>query len=324
MPSNWLNKILSHQVTPPEGVWMNIANELDNEDENISKELKTKMLAYETTPPAEVLGNIFNELEKAEKQLTPAFAERIYNYKEEAPVNTWKNISKELDKSESKIIPLNNRKTGKAIYFRMAAAASVIAIIATTIWLSTIKKNDVEPQTAAVMPIGKQTVTPNADKEKTTLPAADTRGKNAAKENVILSLGKEKTTTQNVNAYVKGNQVEDLAQNPKNIHNEKLQNANGETPMDIALLNTPNTYISITGPDGQAIKVSSKFSNLIGYLTGKNNDTQENLDIIIEESAKWKKIFASWRDKMTNNSVAPSVSNFMDIIALSEILEEKK
>ncbi|WP_462254426.1 hypothetical protein [Ferruginibacter sp.] len=330
MSTNWLNKILSHQVTPPEGVWVNITNELDKENETAATDFKTKMLAFETTAPDKVLVNIFNTLDEEEKQSSTSFAERLYNYNAEAPADAWKNIASELDKSETKIVPLqNNKKNQKVIYFRMAAAASVIAIIATTIWLSSNTKDDAINSTASsVTPQSQQPNTPVAGTEKTTLPASDTQEKKLAKEQTAYNPAKKTTPAQTQEAfvadYVKGNKGEDLAQDPAIGNKEKLQTANGETPMDIALMNTPNTYISITGPDGQTIKVSSKFSNLIGYLTDKNPELQENLDVIIKESAKWKNTFAIWRDKMTNNVVAPSLSNFMDIMELSNVLEEKK
>ncbi len=125
-------------------------------------------------------------------------------------------------------------------------------------------------------------------------------------------------------AYVKGNAPIELAQMPKVEFTQMLQDVNGETPMDISLMNAPNSYISVTGPDGQSVKVSSKFSNLINLLNDKNPAAVENIDIIISESAKWRSTFANWREKMTNNSIAPSISNFMDIIELSKMLESKK
>ena len=329
MPTNWLNKILSHQVTPPEGVWVNITNELDKENEATATDFKTKMLAFETTAPDKVLVNIFNTLDKKEQSST-SFAERLYNYNAEAPTDAWKNIVLELDKSETKIVPLqNNKKNQKVIYFRMAAAASVIAIIATTIWLNSIKKDDANNSTtSSITSQSQQPNTPVAGTEKTTLPAFDTQEKKLAKEQTAYNPAKKTTPAQTeetlVADYVKGNKAEDLVQDPATASKEKLQSANGDTPMDIALMNTPNTYISITGPDGKTIKVSSKFSNLIGYINDKNPELQENLDVIIKESAKWKTTFAKWRDKMTNNAVAPSLSNFMDIIELSNVLEEKK
>jgi hypothetical protein len=117
--------------------------------------------------------------------------------------------------------------------------------------------------------------------------------------------------------------MNDLAQSPVTASTEKLQNENGDTPMDISLMNTGNAYISITGPDGQPVKVSSKLSSLVGYLSNSDVNTRENLDVIIQESAKWRAIFSAWRNKMANNALAPSLSNFMDIIELSEILENK-
>ncbi len=330
MPTNWLNKILSHQVTPPEGVWVNITNELDKENETAATDFKIKILAFETTAPDKVLVNIFNTLDEEEQQSSTSFTERLYNYNAEAPADAWKNIASELDKSETKIVPLqNNKKNQKVIYFRMAAAASVIAIIATAIWLSSNKKDDsINSIASSVTPQSRQTNTPVAGTEKTTLPASDTQEKKLTKEQTAYNPAKKATPAQTqetpVADYVKGNKAEDLAQDPAIGNKERLQSANGETPMDIALMNTPNTYISITGPNGQTIKVSSKFSNLIGYLTDKNPELQENLDVIIKESAKWKNTFAKWRDKMTNNVVAPSLSNFMDIMELSNVLEEKK
>jgi Ca2+-binding EF-hand superfamily protein len=332
MPDNWLNKIRSHQATPPQGVWMHIANELDKENETEAVDLKTKMYNYQSIPPSNVLANIFATLDKDDAQATTSFNERMYNYQQEAPANAWQNIINELDKSEAKIVPLtNNKKNLKAIYFRMAAAASVIAVIATTVWFS--NRNTDNPTSSnpivSVTPEIKQPVTAEVKKENTALPASDPQEKKSTQEKTIAQTNVKKTAPlpvadNSVPNYVKGNTTNDLADNPATANKEKLQDVNGNTPNDIALMNTPNSYISVTGPDGQSVKVSAKFSNLIGYLTDNSADTKENIDVIISESAKWRKIFAGWREKMTNNSVAPSISNFMDIISLSEILEDKK
>jgi hypothetical protein len=346
MSNNWLTKIRSYQATPPEGVWMRIASDLDKQKETPAVTLKTKMYNYQSTPPSNVLANIFATLDEDEKQVSISFTERMYNYKQQAPASAWQNIIIELDKSEAKIVTLTNtNKKGKAIYFKMAAAASVIAVIATTVWLSS--RNTVNPTgnnpiasiTPAIEPPVTATVkteqntTPanNNSKENTALPTSDPQEKKQTQEKITqteVKTVKEKiaslTTATNVRDYVKSNPTFTLADDPAKSSNEKLQNTHGETPMDIALMNTPNNYISVTGPDGQSVKVSAKFSNLIGYLTGNSADTQENIDVIISESAKWRKIFAGWREKMTNNSVAPSIANFMDIINLSEVLEAKK
>lgn len=89
-------------------------------------------------------------------------------------------------------------------------------------------------------------------------------------------------------------------------------------------MNTPNNYVSFIGPNGQEVKVSSKFSNLLGYMDGKEPESEEYLDKIINESNFWRGKFKTWRNKMINNNVAPSPSNFMDIIELSKLLQEDK
>ncbi len=328
MPSNWLYKILNHQVTPPQGVWKNITRQLDKDENNAANDVKTKLLAFETAPPKNVLTNIFNALDKDEEQVS--FKDKMYHFQQDAPPKAWQNIISELQKEETKIVSLkDNKKNPKVIFFRMAAAASVIAIITTAIFLVTRNSaKDANNLTASVTPQSKQQKTFDAAAEKTTLPASATQEKKLPSNNFVNPKVKKATpfTEEKIFAtdYLQGNQPEDFALNPANEKVEKLQTVSGETPMDIALMNTPNAYISITGPDGQPLKVSAKFSSVINFLNDRSPEAQENIDVIIKESAKWKATFAKWREKMTNNMVAPSLYNFMDIIELSDVLEEKK
>lgn len=318
MSINWINKILSHEETPPLGVWMNIANKLDKDEQENESSLTTKILAYQAEPPTIALVNIFNTLDKEEE--THNYVTRLYNHQEEPPVLVWENIAAQLnDEDRGAVVPFENKKNNvRALYIKIAAAAAILTIVVTTVLLKSKEKPaNINEPVAAVTPQSQHNETPKVDTEKTTLPASDSH------ENMITPAEKKSTAEGAlVIDYVKGNETIPLAPNPAEANKEKLQNSKGETPQDISLMNTPNTYISIAGPDGQTVKVSSKFSNLINYLTG--DDTEENLDVIIKESAKWKATFAAWRDKMTNNVVAPSFGNFMDIIELSKILEEKK
>ena len=318
MSDNWINKILSHEETPPKGVWMNIANKLDKDEQENDSNLTTKILAYEAEPPATALVNIFNALDKEEE--THNYVTRLYNHQEKPPALAWENIAAQLnDEDRAAVVPFENKKNNvRALYIKTAAAAAILTVVVTTVLLkSNEKPANINESVAAVTPQSQQNTTPKVDTEKTTLPVSDSH------ENIINPAQNKSTVEEAlVIDYVKGNETAPLALNPAEANKEKLQNSKGETPQDITLMNTPNTYISVTGPDGQTVKVSSKFSNLISYLTGDN--TEENLDLIIKESAKWKTIFAAWRDKMTNNVVAPSFGNFMDIIELSKVLEEKK
>jgi|GEM_PF-6746967 hypothetical protein len=74
-------------------------------------------------------------------------------------------------------------------------------------------------------------------------------------------------------------------------------------------------YITVAGPNGDAVKVSSKLSGLTAYIADNKNEANVDNDF-------WKSKFKSWRDKMSQNDIAPSLTNFMDVVALSKIVRE--
>jgi hypothetical protein len=74
-------------------------------------------------------------------------------------------------------------------------------------------------------------------------------------------------------------------------------------------------YIIVAGPNGDAVKVSSKLSGLTAYIADNKNEANVDNDF-------WKSKFKSWRDKMSQNDIAPSLTNFMDVVALSKIVKE--
>lgn len=326
MGSNWLNRIRQHTATPPEGAWDNIAGYLDNDDTAVAC-FAAKLTAFEITAPAAAQKNIFALLDAAEE--STSFEQRVYHHEVTAPTAVWPAIETALDKKEAKIVSLeSHKKNKKIIFFRAAAAAIFIAVLAVTAWLMS-NRGDSGIREIAALPLQNQTATaPVSPTKKINLPSAETQEeKNTAAGNNTITQSKTPSTAVIPPAaptYIQQAEMPVLAQNPVNGKKDKLQTITGEIPEDISLISTPNSYISITGPDGQSVRVSSKFSTLISYLTEKNPEIQENLDIIIKESAQWRATFAKWRDKMTNNVIAPSLSNFMDIIELSNVLEEKK
>lgn len=328
MQNNWLHKILNYKATPPDGVWKDIANKLDAED-NDSSDIAAKMNAIEAAPPPSAFTAIFNELDKEnnnEENLSST--EKLYQYAETPPSGTWENITAALDKNEAVVIPINSKKNNTKFIYRIAAAASLIAIIIVTALLF-IKKDATEVSSVVVNTPKNNVTKPITETNNNTASLPDTTTDQNTNVTVALNPIRKKNTqdsvidTYNID-YVKNNTVPDLATKPDAGNKEMLTDNTGKIPMDIGLMNAPNTYVSITGPDGQSVKVSSKFSNLIQYFKGTNPDTVENIDIIISESAKWRSTIAGWKDKMANNAVAPSLGNFMDIIELSKVLENKK
>lgn len=312
--------MMDYEVSPPEQAWTDIAQKLDQDDKESAEEaLKLKMLTYEEIPPITVFNRTFQELDKENIQQEPLYISKLRQYEENAPADTWKNIAAQLD--EEKIIPLI-RKQGnvKQLYIKLSVAASIIALILLFIWPA--KQNTYNAPVTAKEPQASNPAEIHTEHFITDSP--NTLSSKTASNNIKNNSNQLSKKNYSENKYANSNSSDALAQDPSLFNNEKLQNAKGIAPMDIAFINPPNTYISITGADGQTIKVSSKFSNLINYLLPENAGTKENIDFIIEESAKWKKTFAEWKDKMTSNSIAPDFSNFMDIIELSKVVEDKQ
>ncbi|MBP6431140.1 MAG: hypothetical protein KA319_05185 [Ferruginibacter sp.] len=293
MSQNLKDKMLNYPEAPPKGIWDSIAFELDKEVNNNSVPVAKKLEAYEVTPPSFI----------------------------------WEKIEEELDKDGAKIIELKP-KTKVFSFYKLAAAASVLLLITTSIFIFTNnKKTEVE------QPIASKTntttnnnntasVTPNTKSNTTALPTSDTQEKNIVNKTTVAT--KKDVSTKVEEEIIATNPSMDLATNPFENKTEKLVAKNGDVPENIDLVSTPNTYLTITGPNGQSIKISSKFSKQLGLFTESDPDKMENIDFIIKESAMWRNKIASWRKKMTTTDVSPSMYNFMDIIELSEKIKTDK
>jgi hypothetical protein len=69
----------------------------------------------------------------------------------------------------------------------------------------------------------------------------------------------------------------------------------------------------VTAPNGEHVRISSKFSDAVTSLIGG-----DNVDYF------WKSRFDSWKSKlMTNPSFIPSAGNFLDIAELKDLLKEQ-
>jgi hypothetical protein len=299
MFKNWKNKILNHEETPPKGVWDSISAKMDEEDAVHLPGFVSKLNAYEVAPP-------------------PA---------------AWDNIANTLD--DEKVVAVN-RKNPKLIilYRRVAVAASVLLIITTAILLN--NKKAPHKQDAIAKNIQQEKPVPVINTVPPTVTDTITRSHPFEKSTIALHTEKKKANilspNEDINAskdidpidYAKTEAVP-LTNDPFANNKEKIRNSNGTIVMDLDQLGAPNTYvITSLGPNGEERRVSSKIAAYIGYLNDKSPDTEEYLDKIIKESSIWKARLKQWSDKLINNSVSPSFSNYLDVFELSNLLSEKK
>ena len=255
--------------------------------------------------------------------------DRIYDHEEMPPKGMWDSIAKELDKRDkpkAKVITLSK--------VRWAVAATVaIAVTVTAIYVFKSSSHD---ETMVAVETKKDTNTnasSSAQKNNSTVvqQPIDAEPKTSI---AVIPVVKKKTNQlqkkENATDFtlpenidlITANNIQNVIKDPITSDKTKLKNISGETSDDIALMDAPNSYVSFLGPNGQEVKVSSKFANIIGIM--RNGDNQEYLDKVISESAYWKEKFSKWRNKMAETGVSPSPLNFFDIIELTKLLSEEK
>ena len=217
---------------------------------------------------------------------------RLYNYEVTPPEGVWSAIAAELDREGTKVIPLS-RKKSNTIYY--VAAASVAVILLAVIFFKRPEK-----------PAAGQLVTA-PDKTKVDSGVNNTH--------TIISVPvEEKIVAKND----KKSEQEDVAENrvPKNGstpgENHKTIKKHESAGDDLIAGNT-SRYITIEGPQGQPVKVSSKMAMLI-----------DSSDQRTPPKPIWNKKINEWREIMKGNTLAPTPGNFLDIIELTKTLKDHK
>lgn len=212
---------------------------------------------------------------------------RMYNYEAAPPEGVWESIAAELDRNEAKVIPINKKKD--YTFYYIAAASVALILFCLVFFMNKSSTTDEKLLTTDGLP-------------------SDTSLNN----NFIMTVPvDEKNTVKNIDTAVL------LAQNKfqKGGPNQKESNdTKNDTADDSNLIanNTPR-YIIIEGPQGQAIKVSSKMAMLI--------DSSETK---VATKPIWNKKIDEWREIMKSNTLAPTPGNFLDIVELTKSLKDNK
>lgn len=209
---------------------------------------------------------------------------KIYDYEATPPEGVWKAIAAELDRNEARVVPMGKKKN-KTFYY--LAAASVVIIIFTLLFLTNRSADS-----------DKQFTSSNK-------PQADT----GVKTNVIITVPIDDRSTLKNNDLLTKNKVQ---KNESNQKQNKLQK-NTEVADNNLLASNTSRYITIEGPQGQPVKVSSKMALLI--------DSSETK---ISSKPIWNKKINEWREIMKGNTLAPTPGNFLDIVELTRSLKDNK
>lgn len=334
---DWQNRIYHATVEPPVESWQQIAAQLDAAPSSQTA-WQERVYQYEAAPPADAWQAVAEMLDK--QAANTDWDARLYNHQTEPPAAVWAYISAQLDTGDTDTAPvvsISQKPARNKSIFRIAAAAIILLGFAgTALWTMRERFFGESSQSVAT-----NTITPTAQPPvaNTTTPFASTD--NLAQADAIAeaaatqpnyaiaakNTGKKRPTASKVTTtiapleYITHNEMAFLPTDAVFTNTNKLPNERGQTVVEINGMDAPvSSYINISGPDGQSIRVSAKFANLLGYLND-GPDQEERLDRIIKESAFWKATFRQWREKMIDADAAPSLSNFMGLLEMVKVLQ---
>jgi len=294
------------------------------------------------TPPPGAWPAIEDRLQKEFDPEETVVAQKLDDFAVMPPVAAWENIAAALPTEKTPV--LQPAKVMKLPYrrVRMLAAAAVIGLVGLIAWYFlnyeesvTGTGNSVVKQNQAVAPSTQNKPAPVIDND---LPVPETADNNPDEQ--LAQKTSEPATryaSQQVSTRPSGYMVYRFDDQPMatvagmpeeegirftaNVSPEVeaplIRDANGKIILDKRLITSPdNCYITITGPNGEQTRISSKFLDIIPSLNAETAQPSTYFDFMMQENS-WQSRFRDWKNKMT-------ATNIFDILELKELLQENQ
>ncbi|MGN6419355.1 MAG: hypothetical protein ACTHMC_17785, partial [Pseudobacter sp.] len=297
------------EVAPPEGSWNQLSARLDTE---------------------------FNQAEQRVAQKLEASAM-------EPPAGLWSSIAESLpfpfEPSAEEAVPA--RKPARVIsvpLWKVAVAAAVFIVLSYGGWYlfrtpsGSLTAGD-QPPVVATNPAQAQASTvPSGSASTLNMPpsiAQQLPDRKSAPLPVNHRNSTATTTTDNSNILTENEQQDLPSTDPNLVRAEEvvkevvsvpakaIRDASGKMVMDMNLITTPgNHYVTVTAPNGEQTRMSRKFLPVLTFLnTGADNGQfSTGLKQKIQELKK---------QLLQQASFVPSATNFLDIMELKELLQDK-
>jgi len=270
------------------------------------------MYNYEVTPPA----NSWEKIKLALNEEPNEFPERLRQYEVKPPIGVWEKINSSLNAEEN--IPVR-KITRIPSVLKYAAAAVIIIGLATfgIIKFSTKtsgekevvkKENKVQPNDSFVIP-----------KSETSTPDIATTVTDEQRDEAALEESKKTYAKLDISESRRQELRQALMMTPVDPISSGASNNSLEVCFpdyvkavlrNSPSINTAERYIMLMTPDGNLIRVSKKWSDLVCCVSGE------------DEADQCKDQLNRWRQKLATSSVAPSPANFMDILSMVELLKD--
>lgn len=299
----------------------------------------------EVPPPPgvwpEIAARLYNEFDASEIPV----AQKIYDISVMPPASAWQQIAAALPqqqpiKKEAKIrvLPLRKAISAAAAMLLLTLAAWYFldntnnkpnsSVVQQTITIPGAEKNTPVQQPDAPVLNNDEPGTILAQKSVSPLPppveaSMITRYTNRNNNRRLAYYAAYADYQPVATSYAGINDVQAVRftnDNLPSVEAPLIRDANGQIILDKKLITSPDDcYITITGPNGEQTRISSKFVHIISSL---NDDTepQDYFDFMIQENSLWKMRFREWKDKLLNQASFVPVTGVTDILELKDML----
>ena len=240
--------------------------------------------------------------------MSQTLKEKMYEYETIPPQGVWESIANALDNENTDELEppaLTEKKTNKFKYFTMAAAAAVIVAVcflvfrkSSVITSNELASNDSSTNNININPAERKIL---SLRKKHDAILRVPEGDDSLQNNDELLLAKN-TTTTDIGPAEKAADENNRADDKTKGSDSKKQDVKSSSS---------HTYITIAGPQGQPIKVSSKIASILSPSEEKSTST-----------IKWNKKLIEWKIAMQSNTVAATPGNFLDIVELTNTLTD--
>jgi hypothetical protein len=294
--ANRLQEILSKaEITPPPTAWEKIQSALDTEFDAKETRLAEKLFLFETEPPSLI----------------------------------WQNIEADLANN-----PLEEKKPARVIAMpvrRMAVAAGLIGIVSVsalylfratpgnitdnvqaarvTTAIEDVSKHQISPANTISIPSGSLLAASHLIKAT---PHSKRNIRKDVEESDLQNSDEPTATADHADpnelAAAKIPSTIDVSAPP-------IRDGSGNVILDPAVISSPDKeYITVTAPNGEQTRLSSKFLSLMRVPNGSS----------FSHNDQWKKILEEWRTKLLQDGAfIPALNNYLDIFELKEIVQDK-
>jgi hypothetical protein len=313
MASKVKHTLYNLEIPPPPGAWPDIAARLGEEYDAADIPVAQKMLDLAVPPPAAAWENISAQL--PQQEVAPKESGRLISLPVRKALaaaamlllvlSAWYL----LDKTNSGNIPATDKSTAKS-----TATHS--------------RRSNSSYQTRAV---DKDIDDPSFDESVTQKPIASL----LTDERNMMVNRYDKNTSARRAAYPyyqpiatsyagvdEDKTVELTDESEPTVEAPLIRDANGQVILDKKLISPDECYITITSPNGEQTRISSKFLHIISTL---NDDVepQDYFDFMMQENSLWKIRFHEWKEKFMNQAtLIPTATSFTDILDLKDLLME--